>query len=862
MVILKHGIARICSLKLNTELLNTNSAYANKLDFALNSINNIEDEKTNLLIELHDYNSKVKDLKISNSIQNIRRNIHNNRIIKNKDLSVLKNNNESSVLSLIENYISNEYSAKKSVDDFYSYFLDEWIEKRNELHEISKSNPIHNGLLLSSNSLIDALNKKQNNNKTPNKKEKQIEIGLLKYVTRSLFKPTPFSSFTLLNHVKIEESVQNYFCKATDNEKYISYIRINNAIFQRIRSYMTKIQQICLYLEVNLNPSISFNKDSNQYKILINKNNLEFFQTIEKNSIVELISDFLSINKSVLFIDLIDHCKQSIDADEDEIIKYALRLGNIGLFEFNYKASGTDIDWIDKLNKSLSLTPASDGRDLLIKLLNDLELSRLSYESNFYNLEERKKILETVSNNLNNHLASLSKTVDPDITEEKLNNIQFKKEKVFLEDTISKKEISIGSNFIKPFLSNIDLLIDYCSEYSPLLNKEKELFNFYINEYNSDEIPLLKFYEDYFRRLKANKEDKKDIELKNISEINYFSENVFDIINNQDEEINFCFKKDIKQVKKVKHSYSSSMFFQLSNLNGNQSIIVNGTGWGYGRMSSRFLYLFDLKFTDDIKTHNNALTENIIYSEINDASFFNANLHPPLFTHECIIPGGHKNLKEDFQLKVNELIVKKDTKNKKLLLIDSKTRKQVFIHDSCFQGEKGRSQLFNLLLIFSDKVTPVYRLLLSDLNKKRQLKINRNTTLFPRIIFESNIVLQRKYWIVNNLEFPVIGAEEKEYDYYMRILFWFRKLKIPSKVFITLNYSRNKDKTFSPDDYKPQYIDIENPLFLPLIIKLFKKTESLKIMEMLPTSEDALDFNDDKHTTEFLIQWYNGENFK
>lgn len=861
MVILKHGIARICSLKTNSELLKTKNIYTEKLNFTLNSICNLEDNKIELLNKLHSYNSKIEDVKILNAIQNIRRSIHNSRAIKNKDVSALKINGETSVLNLLENYLSNENNNKNSIDGFYSYFLDEWIDKRNELHEISKSNPIHNGLLLSSNSLIDALNKKQSNNKTPNKKEKQIEIGLLKYVTRSLFKPTPFSSFTQLNHVKIEESIQNYFCK-TDNEKDISYIRINNAIFQRIRSYMTKIQPICLHLEVNLNPSISFNKDSNQYKILINKNNLEFFQTIEKNSIVELISDFLSINKSVLFIDLINHCKKSIDAEEEDIIKYALRLANIGLFEFNYKASGTDIDWIDKLNKSLNLIPASDGRDLLIKLLNDLELSRSSYESNFYNLEERKKVLETVSNNLNNHLASLSKTVNPDITEEKLNNIQFKKEKIFLEDTLSKKEISIGSEFIKPFFSKIDLLIDYCSEYSPLLNKEKELFSFYINEYNSDEIPLLKFYEDYFRRLKANKEDKKDIEFKNIPQINYFSETVFDIINNQEEEINFCFKKDIKQVKKVKHSYSSSMFFQLSNLNGNQSIIVNGTGWGYGRMSSRFLYLFDSKFTEDIKTHNKALTENIIYSEINDASFFNANLHPPLFTHECIIPGGHKNLNEDFQLKVNELIVKKDANNKKLLLIDSKTGKQVFIHDSCFQGEKGRSQLFNLLLIFSDKVTPVYRFLLTDLNRKQQLKINQNTTLFPRIIFENNIVLQRKYWIVNNLEFPVMLTEEKEYDYYLRILFWFRKLKIPSKVFITLNYSRNKDKTFSPDDYKPQYIDIENPLFLPLIIKLFKKTESLKIMEMLPTAEDAIDFNDDKHTAEFLIQWYNGESYE
>ena len=128
------------------------------------------------------------------------------------------------------------------------------------------------------------------------------------------------------------------------------------------------------------------------------------------------------------------------------------------------------------------------------------------------------------------------------------------------------------------------------------------------------------------------------------------------------------------------------MFFQIANpYSDNPLFVVNGVGWGYGKMSSRFLYMLPSAFTDEIISLNSKLSEEHIYSEVNDASFFNANLHPPLFTHECIIPGGHQNVREEFQLKVNHLLVRRDVKTEKLQLIDKLSGKQVFVHDSSFQ---------------------------------------------------------------------------------------------------------------------------------------------------------------------------------
>ena len=122
------------------------------------------------------------------------------------------------------------------------------------------------------------------------------------------------------------------------------------------------------------------------------------------------------------------------------------------------------------------------------------------------------------------------------------------------------------------------------------------------------------------------------------------------------------------------------------------------------------------------------------------------------------------------------------------------------------------------------------------------------------------MVLQRKHWIIKGSQLKIL-ANESDFNYYYRINIWRKQKQIPDKVFITIGNGKRREEGLSPDDYKPQYIDFSNPVFLPLITKLFKKSDEIKMAELLPVMDDALKFGASKYTAEFLVQWYNGKNF-
>lgn len=865
MIILNHIIARVCSLQSNSDLFKLNPSFIDKFQHVIIFSRKLKKTEGNLLETLHQYNIDIQEKKVNNAIQNIRRDIFNDRPIKSKDIFALEEKEQIKILDKINTYAHLRNIYNKELLHFEKLFLNEQLSKRYLIKKIyQNSNSIKNGLLLSSISLLESSSKFKELNLFPSKKEKQIEIGLLKYITRSMFKPTPFSSFTHINYGKFSDQLNTNFFSFMKNENFQirSHIRINNKILQSLKSYINIIPEIYNYLDVIINPSLIYIKETNRYKVLINKNNYEFFQFIEKNTILELIINFFSKSKKVKFIYIVNYLKDIVKAEETDINIYVKKLVNIGILVFDLHVSGSDVEWIDKLHIALSKIPLSKTQEILINLLINLNILRLDYETNFFNIKARKKILNETSSLLNETLIKLQRTDISKISDKKPTIITFKKEKIFLEDTTVNYKIIINKCYFKQLIQKLNILINYCSQFSFSMKEQRKLYDFYKVSYNEESIPLLSFYEDYYRFLKKNNfasENKKD---NNINK--YFSLDIFNITQKSEDLITFCLKNKKINLEQSNIPSSFSMFFQLSNIEKKfPDIIVNSISCGYGRMASRFLYMFEEKFKQDIKDLNKALNEEIIYSEINDASFFNANLHPPLFPYECTIPGGNTNTEDAKQLKVNQLSVKKDITNEKLILFDTKSGKQIYIHDSCFQGLKGRSQLFNLLLNFTDKINPAYRLLLNDLNKLYKKTIEKNVMLFPRVVYENTIVLQRKFWIINN-GIPLKDHNENEVNYYLKVNIWRKKLKIPSQIYLTLNYLRKTEvEKYTRDDYKPQFIDFENTIFIPLIIKLFNKAESIKIVETLPGIENTINYyNNRKFATEFLVHWYNGKNYE
>ncbi len=865
MEILSHIIARTCSINIESaNFLSVSAEFSVALNDLINRNKNIELQKSNILNTLHKSNLQIEDKSLNNVIQNIRRSIFNSRNIKEKDLNKIKAlpTLYDEVASFVEIRESSQKKANLSI-----LYKSELNKKRFEVYNQIQDPLLKNGLVLSSTDLLLAIGKPipELLNKY-NKKSKQIEVGILKYLTRSSLKPTPFSSFTQLTDVKIKATKNNkQFIEFTEKKEIKNSVRVNNYIFKKLKVILFNSDDIYFNLQVVLNPSIKYDSKKNLYKFLINKNNFEFFRDLTSNEVIQLIIEYVD-SKNCTFEDVIDFCKNHINATTDDIKKYLKDLVNIGLLEFKLYASGTNIDWIDKLKRQIFNMPESDVKHKVLELLCNLESFRLKFEKSFNDAEERLVVLNEVYKIFNDEYGNLYYDIFPDRKEPRDDLTFIWKEKIFFEDTVDESEIEINSKILQKYISSADDLIRYSFLIAPRTYKQKKLYEFFKKSYNVETVALLKIYKDYYRQLKEEKSSE-DTEgnSKVISETPNDTLRDFAIDVNEDI-VNFKIKKSVT-LPEIPKNYSSSMFFQLTEgENGEKIFVVNGLGYGYGQMSSRFLNLFEDDFTSEIRAKNKRLGDDgFLYAEVNDASYFNANLHPPLFDYECKIPGGHTNVAENRQLKVNNLNVRLNEKNQSLELFDCHTEKQVLVHDSCFQGIKGRSELFSLLLNFSNKVMSYHRRILNQINKAYHLKLSEKVFKYPRVIFNEHIILQRKYWLIINSDALVIKANESEIDYMIRILIWKDKYNIPNSVYVTLNYqdSSTNEKIFKRDDYKPQYIDFKNPIFIPLIIKLFRKVQSYKLSEALPDINDAVEINKgDKRTVEFLTQWYNGAEFK
>jgi hypothetical protein len=252
-----------------------------------------------------------------------------------------------------------------------------------------------------------------------------------------------------------------------------------------------------------------------------------------------------------------------------------------------------------------------------------------------------------------------------------------------------------------------------------------------------------------------------------------------------------------------------------------------------------------------------------------DASYFNANLHPPLMPYEIWMPNGHNSLPPEKQIAVTELQIKFDEGRQALALIHRPTQKAVHVFDLGFQGHGGRSQLFQLLEKFTGAEYLAVWPLLNVMNRNEagnNQSQQDKVMVHPRIVYEDRLILQRRAWFVPKALLPSRRSGEGQWEFFVRVNHWRQEHEIPDEVFVTANPHRMADnlnidpqafRKVARDDYKPQYISFKNALLVTLFEKLSAKApHHLKLEEMLPNSQQLLLLDQKRFVTEFVIQWY------
>ena len=102
---------------------------------------------------------------------------------------------------------------------------------------------------------------------------------------------------------------------------------------------------------------------------------------------------------------------------------------------------------------------------------------------------------------------------------------------------------------------------------------------------------------------------------------------------------------------------------------------------------------------------------------------------------------------------------------------------------------------------------------------------------------------------------------ETDFEYFIRLNSWLELQKIPRQIFLFLRKRGYQNKVADgvaaqkeglQDDYKPQYIAFDKPVFVIMFKRLLARAGNyITIEEVLPVPAKG-------GVKEYLIQWYNG----
>ena len=486
----------------------------------------------------------------------------------------------------------------------------------------------------------------------------------------------------------------------------------------------------------------------------------------------------------------------------------------------------------------------------------------------------------------------------------------FKPENMFYEDTSLDIAPQLQEKEILDFTEILNDLLQRVKIFEGMFDERSKMYHYFTTKYGTDaSVDMLTFYEDYYRDFKkpeAQKKEKKEKEKEesplipgiekrskaNARWMEKFKTVLKDRVDKHSDEVHVTLR-DLEETAKdfpddptvsvSPCSFGSFVHFYVEKTAEGEKLmaVLNSSFPGFGKMFSRFLHIFDDVVTADIRRWNESLAkEEHLFLEDSDASYFNANLHPPLMPFEIRTPNGHNSLPSEQQIPVTELQVRVNEAEERLQLVHVPTRKRAYVFDLGFQGHRGRSQLFQLLEKFTMARYLYPQPMLNGINVlasgdsglkpkevKEEEKPRPEIRTLPRVVYRDGIVLQRKTWYVPRDILPLREPEESDWAWFCRVNEWRLQQGIPEEVFIFVvdrggfqNIKPEDQKKITRDDYKPQYISFKNPFLINLLEKAMTRVpESLKIVEMLPNSRQLLNIGSNHYITEFVVQWYNQE---
>ncbi|MFD2581709.1 lantibiotic dehydratase [Pedobacter vanadiisoli] len=853
----------------------------NDTEKLLKSLRALIDEKEQLKNSfcdaLYPIITEQQDDKVRQQLINIKRQIFNDKKINIEHIIHLPQ----AVRNDLKSYLDKAKELAFLLEEKTLKFEAEQDQNRKWMQQMALHPELQNGLLLSSPLLYEQLKSfVKKDSQVFKQKEQRILFSLLRYLSRMAFKTSPFSSFTYTGLMTLEQSGTSESPAAAVQVK--SRLKLNNSIFEYLKAIIKKHPLLNEHLFVKLNLTAEIKGD--KICFLSNFNNIESFQQINANSLQLIVYQHLeSCHKPVNLKNLIDQCAVYLENPSHESIKiYLIKLVESGMLEMDPGFSGMDEHWDDKLLLFLKNLESEEPSVLaIISLFESLKDYGTVYQST--NLIERFNLLQQAEKQLNTVFAELQNeaglplynaTSDgklaaepPEITNFSMHQFvpyYFSARHIFYEDCFISENLVLPAQPVKDFVAKIDELISYLLPLDVMRKEREKMISFFLKQYpNDDALALTTFYKDYYLYVKKPEKEHKTEEEHDFLALRHWKEAVLTKIAQLDHasedliRFNADFFADLPKSQNLAQKSSLGMFVQFSDNKDGFSGVINSLLPGMGKVSGRFLSLFDPEVTRSFVQYNEKLFPAQMKVELNDASTFNANVHPPLLAHELELPGGNNIYPLARRFNIRDLKVSYNKERKALSLHSADL--ELYSYDLSLESFYNRSNLYQLLAHFNPdarvSLQPFIQLVDRFYLDKHPVPAP-DIFVLPRIVYAENVVIRRKTWRIKTEIIPVQALSEADFTYFIRLNNWLDRNKIPKEIFIFLRkrtYQAKRDgkREGLHDDYKPQYLSFTHPLLVGMFKKLLLRAgEYITLEEVFPKP-------DENTVREYLIQWYN-----
>lgn len=826
-VIRPYGVARLAALPVQTLQVLRDSALGEAVaNLAACSVE-FEARRELLSNVLYDEIGRETDASTRRRLLQLRRVMYKGEIPKQDLERYATSNLSGAVADTVADAIRvlrQRAEQRSAVRDAYRNAL---TRTRAQFQELIGDPDFQKGLLLSSRTLYsNVVRYRAAPSDALSSRDEQIERGLLRYFSRAVMKATPFATFCGIGEGKLEEHIDGApLTLAGDPRQKRSHVRINKTLYPILWTHLKSRPSIRRALGVDINPTLE--DAGSQWRFLANVSGREIFQRLSRNPaidhVVAHVRAYPGLTLQGLASGLAEH--ESVDANIDEAATYVEALVRHGLLTFRSFVAEQDADWDLSLRTALESLTDEHARRTVLVLAEVRKLAERYVESD---VAERRETVDRVRSALLHAFAELGIAArvprDLAIYEDASVRVELRADRAALAAPLARlaEWVALTQRLASPRMEQATMRHYFDARYAEI-----------------ERVPLLTFYEDYYRdhfkphlerQLRArhggSPEHADDYDFANPLRVDKVQEllaaraRLHALIEHEWSHSGGATAIDLdpaavrdaldaERAFTVPNCRSASVFCQLiapsDALPQGALVIQQGQYFvGYGKYFSRFLYMLPRRLQERVLADNSELGDDDLLAEICGDAHFNANLHPRLLPWEIRYPTG-ESTSSDREIAVSHLEVMCDpADDHALVLIEASSGRRVLPVDLGFLSPRRRPPLYQLLTrftpggMFAAPLPDAPRSVARDPHD--QTAVGADTTLSteaerttqeqhvvldrPRITFGGSLVLARRRWSVPSAAMPRPERTESDSDYFVRLTAWRAEHAVPTEAYV------------------------------------------------------------------------------